>query len=81
MTESRRSGCVTTSMATRSSIPALSTSPSTTAFDLDSVAPNARRPKARPRTASATCARTSGRECAITGRAHDLLGSTPALAG
>jgi len=63
----KRSGCVTTTMATRSSIPALSTSPSTTAFGPASVAPNVRRPRARPRTASAMCARTSGLGCVTTG--------------
>ncbi|MDQ6876146.1 MAG: hypothetical protein M3082_00290, partial [Candidatus Dormibacteraeota bacterium] len=62
MTELRRSGCVTTTMVTRSFILALTTSPSTTAFDPSFVIPTVRRPKARPRTVSATFARTSGPE-------------------
>ncbi len=53
---------------TSSSALASSTSPTTTAFGLDSVAPNVRRTRARPRTASATCARTCGRGFATTAR-------------
>jgi hypothetical protein len=58
-------GFATTTAVNRSFIPACSTSPATMATDPDCAVPTDRKPKARPRTESATCARTSGHGYAV----------------